>query len=333
MQKNILLVDDETSLRRSLFLGLKQEGYSVEPCENGVNAIKKLHLYKKNDVELDTVILDVQLPDIDGIKLAKIIRQKYPNTKIIFITGYSDNINTEDIETLSEGRLLEKPFSAKELTTQIEQMIKEQQESVIHPEVQFREKVSDKPEIQTYSAYCLIKVEKDADFFGIFRQLYFDSNVLYCDATRGEYDIFLLIQANSKDDCKNICDNKVKNIPGIKEVEFLEVTNPILDDSLKNVLNVFSIESSTHQQREFHNVVCSYVLVEVEKEKFESVYPTLYFDDNVVYCDYTESNYNMVLLVQGTQFSQIDKLIKNKIAPLDGVLKVKEFPIISIYEM
>jgi len=117
----------------------------------------------------------------------------------------------------------------------------------------------------------------------------------------------------------------------VKEVEFLEVSNPILDDSLKNVLNVFSIESEGHQTREIHNSVCSYIMVEIEKEKLDTIYPTLYFDDNVVYCDYTENS--LVLLAQGTQFSEIDNLIKNKIAPLDGVLKGKEYPIITIFEM
>ena len=43
MQKKVLLVDDETSLRRSLSLGLAQEGYQIEPSEeNGISALKKL---------------------------------------------------------------------------------------------------------------------------------------------------------------------------------------------------------------------------------------------------------------------------------------------------
>ena len=69
MQKRILLIDDEPSLRRSLSLGLNQRGIEVDLSENGINALKKIDLYKKNDIILDTVVLDIQLPDIDGIKL------------------------------------------------------------------------------------------------------------------------------------------------------------------------------------------------------------------------------------------------------------------------
>jgi len=190
-----------------------------------------------------------------------------------------------------------------------------------------------KKEITTYSAYAVLKLDEKADFFKIYRELYFHNNVLYCDATKGEYDIFLLIQAGSYDECKEICERDIKNIDGVKELDFLEVVNPVLDDSLRNILSLFSIETSEFQGRDMKNVVCSYVLVEIEKEKLETLYPTLYFDDNIIYCDYTESKYSLVLFVQGTQFSEIDNLIKNKIATLDGVLKVKEFPIITIFEM
>jgi len=83
--KRILLVDDESSLRRSLTLGLNQEGYDVEPCENGIDALKKIEMYKENNIDIDTIVLDVKLPDIDGISLGKIIKSKYAETAIVFI--------------------------------------------------------------------------------------------------------------------------------------------------------------------------------------------------------------------------------------------------------
>lgn len=329
MEKSILLVDDESSLRRSLFLSLKQEGYSVEPCENGINAIKKLHLFEQNNVNLDTVVLDINLPDIDGVKLGKIIKSKYPNANIIFITGYSDKVNEEEVFEITDNKILEKPFTAKQLTAQIEEILKEKAITAV-PAAKPQPK--EIPAQQTYSAYAILKIEQNADLFGIYRKLYFDKNVLYCDAVKGEYDIFLLIQSSSQDGCKEISDN-IGKIDGVSEVEFLEVTNPLLEDSLKNILNTYSIDSPENQIRQLNNVVTSYVLVEIEQEKLDSIYPTLSLEDNVVYCDYTDSRYSLVLMVQGTQFNEIDNLVKNKIASLDGVLKVKEFPIITLFEM
>ena len=61
MQKRIMLIDDESSLRRSLSLGLNQLGFDVEPCDCGFTALNKLELYKKNDVLLDTILVDIDL--------------------------------------------------------------------------------------------------------------------------------------------------------------------------------------------------------------------------------------------------------------------------------
>jgi DNA-binding Lrp family transcriptional regulator len=85
--------------------------------------------------------------------------------------------------------------------------------------------------------------------------------------------------------------------------------------------------------RDSHKSVCSYVLLNVDREKLEIVYPILKLTDNVLYCDYAEGSSDLILMVYGTQFSEIDKIIENKISNLDGILKVKEYPIINVFEM
>ena len=98
MQKKILLIDDESSVRRTISLALNQEGYDVEPCENGFNALKKLDVLKQNNINLDSIVLDIILPDIDGIKLSKIIKEKYPGIPIVFITGYANKVVDQEID-------------------------------------------------------------------------------------------------------------------------------------------------------------------------------------------------------------------------------------------
>jgi DNA-binding Lrp family transcriptional regulator len=81
-----------------------------------------------------------------------------------------------------------------------------------------------------------------------------------------------------------------------------------------------------------HNGVSSYVMLEVEKEKMESIYPTLYFNDQVVNCDCTNGAFNVVLLMKGTSFTEIENTIRNKFKTVDGVLRIKEYPIITLFE-
>ncbi|MFH2094307.1 MAG: Lrp/AsnC ligand binding domain-containing protein [Bacteroidota bacterium] len=132
-----------------------------------------------------------------------------------------------------------------------------------------------------------------------------------------------------------MCEKDICTMAGVKEVEILEVKRPIIEDILSDIINTadnlggLDIEKG----REMSKRVCSYILLDVEKEKFEKVYPVLRLNDQVVYCDFTSGKYNLVLFVQGSYFNEIDRFIEDKISDLDGVLKIKEFPIVNMFDM
>lgn len=327
--KRILLIDDELSLRRSLTLSLNQLGYDVEPCDSGLTALNKLELYQKNSVNLDTVVVDINLPDINGLKLGKIIKSKYPSTKMMYITGYADKLELTEIEELKEAGLLEKPFSADDLIAEINKILEKSPKAPV-------EEV--KPEVKTASAYVLIKVTSEVDYFSLYRKIYFMENVLYCDATRGDIDMFVLLQSNSVNACKEIYENEIMPLEGIKEAVFLPVSVPLLNDNIKDIvhsagISLFEDNPAMSKIRDSKKAVYSYVLIDVDRERLDRVYPILRLTENILYCDYTSGKYNLILMVFGTQFSEIDKIIENRINILDGVLKVKEYPVIGIFEM
>lgn len=330
MQKRILLVDDESALRRTLSLSLNQNGYDVEPCENGLSALSKLDLYKKNHENLDVVVVDVNLPDINGKILGRIIKSKYPETAMFYITGYAERMDEIEIDELKADGLIEKPFTASDLSKYIEEVMdKRPRRKKTKPAVHTT---------QSVSAYALIRVTEEADFFSIYRKLYFMENVLYCDATRGDYDIFLLLQADTPEACREIFDSQILPLHEIKEASFLPVSVPVLKDTIKNIINAAGISMfedmpGMEKFRDNKKSVCSYVMIEAEREKLEDLYPVLRLTENVLYCDYIAGKNNLLIMIYGSQFSEIDKIIKNKIVKLGGVLKIKEYPIINIFEM
>ena len=326
-RKKILLVDDESSIRRTVSLGLNQEGYDVEPCETGVNALKKLEIYKKNNITVDQIILDIQLTDVNGIKLAKIIKSKYPEIPIVFISGYEENFESEDLKDMEGTICLAKPFTTTDLTEKLTSL-----ENKTLKQVDVEDKSA------SVSSYALIKFEQDIDFVATYEKLYSMENVLYCDAAKGDYDIFLLIQGPTRKDCKVTLKKIADSCKGIEKIDFLEVERPILDSSLMDI--IASVESMntdkniiSENNRNLSKNVSSYVMLEVEREKMENIYPHLRLDEQVIYCDYVTGKFNLVLLVKGHQFSDIDKFVENKVATLDGVIKVKEYPIISLFDM
>jgi two-component system, chemotaxis family, chemotaxis protein CheY len=330
MKHKILFVDDEASLRRTMIVGLTQNGYDTEPCENGMTALKKLDTYMKNNIPLSAIVLDIHLPDIDGIKLVKIIRYKYPVIPLMLITGYADRYHREVIRNLKINAFLEKPFTPDELVDQISRIVeKEKEEEPSAPE----EKIA----IKSESAYMLVSLNNTASIFESYKSLYQMKNVLYCDATKGDYDVFILAQSNKMDGLRNMSE-KIKGFPFVKSVDFMELESPLLDESTTSIINsaedALSFETSTAgKTRDMGNRVYSYVLIEAEREKMDEIYPTLRLNENVVYCDYTTGKYNLVLFVTGNYFDEIDKFIQQTIVNMSGVLKVKEYPVVNLFEM
>ena len=331
MEKKVLLIDDEASLRRHVTLGLMQKGYYTEPCENGMKGLETLNMFKRKKTPLDCAIVDVRLPDIDGIKLLKVIKLNYPGLPVIIITGHGDQAIEEAVREQKADGYLEKPFTMEELTELLAQVPSPapvvEKEEVTVP-------------VQSYSAYALVTLDASADVLDAYRNLYFQENVLYCDAIRGDHDLMLLLQAETPEAIQEVVDSKIKNVEGVTDVALLNVDAPMFGENVVDIIG--SVDKALGREKEEGEVytnqtararTSSYVLLEIEKEKLESIYPALYFDDQVVYCDCTRGKYDIVLLMKGTSFAEIGNTVKNKFKQMDGVLRVKEWPIITLLEM
>ena len=331
MERNVLLIDDEASLRRSVSIGLMQKGYHTEPCENGMKGLQTLEMFKKKSIPLECAVVDIRLPDIDGMKLLKVIKFNYPDTPVIIITGHGNEAIKEEAKAQKAEAYLEKPFTIEELTALLEEMPQTGAKEAEAP-------VEKAVPAQVFSTYALVTVGKNADLMDVYRKLYFHEHVLYCDAIRGDHDLILLLQADTADGVNEAVDTQIKTLKGIEDVTLLTVESPVFGDNVTSIMGDIDKVLGKEKVAENEAVavgskrVSSYVLLEIEKEKLEAIYPALYFDDQVVQCDYTRGKYDVVLLMKGSSFSDIGNTIKNKIKPMDGVLRIKEWPIITLFE-
>jgi len=116
---NILVVDDEITIRESIKDILDQNEYACMIAENGD---MMLDVLSKNNIDL--VLLDVKLPGKSGIELLPELKHTYPETLVIMITGHAD-IN-DAVKAIKMGAFdyLKKPFKSKELLINIEKALK-----------------------------------------------------------------------------------------------------------------------------------------------------------------------------------------------------------------
>ncbi len=118
--ENILLVEDDENVRSFAFESLESFGYKVHSAENGEQA---LNILQNTAVSIDLLVTDVIMPGINGHDLAKQIQVKYPLVKILFTSGYSDNL-LADKGALREGfHFLQKPYSINELAVKIRNVL------------------------------------------------------------------------------------------------------------------------------------------------------------------------------------------------------------------
>ena len=111
-EARILLVDDEKGVRESTALLLRLKGYKVVTSEDGAEAVE---YYQKSWQHIDLVILDMNMPVMNGRDAFVAMREMNPEVKAILATGYSLTANTQEI--LDEGALsyIQKPYRNDDL--------------------------------------------------------------------------------------------------------------------------------------------------------------------------------------------------------------------------
>jgi two-component system cell cycle sensor histidine kinase/response regulator CckA len=118
-QGTILLVEDEEGLRSLNARGLRSRGYSVIEASNGIEAMEALE--QKNGA-VDLVVSDVVMPEMDGPTLLKAMRERNPDLKIIFVSGYAEDAFDKSVLRDDEQfAFLPKPFALSALVEKVKQ--------------------------------------------------------------------------------------------------------------------------------------------------------------------------------------------------------------------
>ncbi|MCM0604566.1 MAG: sigma-54-dependent Fis family transcriptional regulator [Xanthomonadaceae bacterium] len=110
MAKNVLIVDDESSIRQTLTAALQDEGYQVQSAQNGAEA---LAITEKSGPDL--VLLDIWMPGVDGIEVLKRIKELRTDTVVIMMSGHGTIETAVRATKLGAFDFIEKPLSLERL--------------------------------------------------------------------------------------------------------------------------------------------------------------------------------------------------------------------------
>ena len=113
----ILVIDDESVICDACRLILAEKGHSVDRCLTGKSGLLTIEGGTYN-----LILLDMKLPDIDGMEILKSVREKVSGPVVIVMTGYSTMSNALQAMKLGAADYLAKPFTDDELVEAVEKL-------------------------------------------------------------------------------------------------------------------------------------------------------------------------------------------------------------------
>ena len=118
-QLRVLVVDDETALAELVSMALRYEGWSVRCAADGVSAVREAKQFRP-----DAVVLDIMLPDLDGLEVLRRLRLEQPAVPVLFLTAKDAVEDRIAGLTVGGDDYVTKPFSVEELVLRVRSLLR-----------------------------------------------------------------------------------------------------------------------------------------------------------------------------------------------------------------
>ncbi len=327
MKGRVLIIDDEAEIRRNLTIGLTQEDYTAVACPDGISAIHELNQAREKGIAYDYLITDIFMPDIDGLKILKVIKNQYPDLPVLVITGFGDERLM--LTALSERNTgyLDKPFEISELVEALEEL------SPGKTGTEVPEEAVDDGMRESVSGYLTVKITDSDRSMEIYDSLYKMNGIQSCDAVRGDFDIILLAQASSTSEIQEIF-SRIKDMDGIDVLSMSEVERPKLDRDVDQFIETYqhAVKQGAQAEARRQPGTMSYIIVDIDPDAIQQIFTTVFFIDEVVFCDVIENGSKLVGMITGHGAMGKTPRIIQKLNQIDGVLRVREAKVIKLIE-
>lgn len=327
MKGRVLIIDDEAEIRRNLSIGLTQEDYAVVACPDGISAVHELNRAREKGLSYDFLVTDIFMPDIDGLKILKVIKNQYPELPVLVITGFGDERLM--VTALSEHNTgyLDKPFEIPELVAALEEL------SPGRTSAEAPSQAMEPDGRESVSAYLTVKITEPDRSMELFDTLYRMKGIQSCDAVRGDFDIILLAQAGSTREIEEIF-RAIGRMDGIEVLSMSPVARPKLDRDVDQFIETYqrAVKQDAQSDARRQPGTMSYIIVDIDPAAIQQIFTTVFFIDEVVFCDVIEDGTKLVGMITGQGAMGRTPRIIEKLSQINGVLRVREAKVIKLMD-
>ncbi len=328
MKGRVLIIDDEAEIRRNLTVGLTQEGYTAVACPDGISAIHELNQARGKGITYDYLVTDIFMPDIDGLKILKVIKVQYPDLPVLVITGFGDE--SLKMTALSEHNTgyLDKPFEIPDLVEALEELSPGSTKELVAAE----DEAADTGLRESVSAYLTIRITDPARSMEIFNELHKMEGVQKCEAVRGDFDIIVLAQGSSEEEVKTVFE-KIRKMEGVEIASMSPVERPKLDRDVDEFVKIYAqaMKQPAQVKSAMQPGTMSYIIVDIDPNAIQQIFTTVFFINDVIFCDVIEEGKKLVGMITSEGVGRKSTILE-KLNEIDGVRRVREATIIKLVE-
>jgi CheY-like chemotaxis protein len=116
----VLVVDDASIVRRLTYRLLSEAGYRVFEASSTVEGLEVLNMPVGR---VDLVLVDVVMPEVSGVDLARIVRERWPETRILFMSAHAAEVLVREGMANPDVPFLAKPFTREELLSKVAKVL------------------------------------------------------------------------------------------------------------------------------------------------------------------------------------------------------------------
>ena len=330
MTKRVLIIDDEPEIRRNLTVGLAQEGFTCTACPDGISAIHELHKSREEGTGYNYLVSDIFMPDIDGLKILKVIKSEFPELPVLIITGFGNELLQQTALAEQNTGFLDKPFEIPDLVAELDKLTPSG--TTADSPASGAAKAGGQIK-ESFSTYITLRVTDPAQDMEAYLTLSAMNGVASCDAVHGDVDIILLAQASSEQELQQVY-AKIKAVKGVSIVSLSAVERPKLDRDVEQFISVYrhAVKEGAQGNLPRMRGTKSYVIVDIDKNAMQQVFTTLFFLDEIFFCDVVDDGTKLIgIISESGAFGKTPRIVE-KLSMVDGVLRVKDAKIIQLLE-
>lgn len=300
--------------------------FSILESENAFSATELLCDLGKKSEKLGCVIVDEVLPDISGKTFCRMLAVLFPKLPLVLLTAGKKETGEKKEKTSPAARVFTRPFDAPEIRKYLV-------ESAL-PTITVDITPADwKPDFTDESSIVFIKLAEGGDAREVLDAIKASCMVYKCSLVKGAYDAAVLIKTAEAGRIEKI----VKGLGSVKDFFLIPFEVPKFSETVGLMAGAYeqirqddldaqkTIEVNPLERAKF---VQSYLVVEIDKTRFEKLFIGAYLMEGISECYPARGLEKIVCLMNSDSFSKIDRKTGKNIKQLNGVLRVHSYNLV-----